>query len=175
VRHGLGRASRQSCPGTDTRLMLHRPWAGGNSRCLHVVSIIVVINNLSLPRRCVSSGCEVIVSYDVSLGQGTGLSSGSAPYYYTDVPIFFGQVGIYSSNVGLPPNPSSTVLATVIRRNRSVKLSRQGFTLMSSFTLTFKVYPFFCDTSFGIRVVVLGDRLLSSRGLYGGISVPVKL
>ena len=47
--------------------------------------------------------CPVVLSYDISLGQGgpsSGISGSSGRSAHADIPLFFAQVGIYSNNVG---------------------------------------------------------------------------
>lgn len=84
--------------------MSPRPWAGCRYNSLfRLLSGVLVAVGVTLPWSsggvAAQGGCQVTVSYEVSLGQGTGALTGSTPYYYADVPIFFGQVGIYSNNV----------------------------------------------------------------------------
>ncbi len=97
-----GRPRRKS-PTRTCRLMSPRPGAGSRKELLlRLLSGVLVAAGVTLPwlSGCAAQqGCQVTVSYEVSLGQGTGALTGSTPYYYADVPIFFGQVGIYSNNV----------------------------------------------------------------------------
>ena len=48
-----------------------------------------------------ASYCPITVSYEVSLGQApvTGDASSDSPADFADVPIFFGKIGVFSTNV----------------------------------------------------------------------------
>lgn len=67
--------------------------------------LLLLLSALTLGR-AQGSYCPITVSYEVSLGQAplaTPLQPGGVDDF-SDIPIFFGKIGIFSNNVSLSPS-----------------------------------------------------------------------
>ena len=71
-------------------------------RCLPLQQLLLLFAALAVGA-AKGSYCPITVSYEVSLGQAplaTATQTGTTDDF-TDIPIFFGKIGIFSNNVSL--------------------------------------------------------------------------
>lgn len=74
--------------------------------------VLLLLLSILLTEGAQSSYCPVTVSYEVNLGQAP-LATPGAPGVvddFSDIPIFFGKIGIFSNNVGNIPGRCSPIM-----------------------------------------------------------------
>ena len=80
-----------------TRSRLYKP-----QRQSHLQELLLLFGALAVGA-AQGSYCPITVSYEVSLGQAplAAAAQTGATADFTDIPIFFGKIGIFSNNVSL--------------------------------------------------------------------------